>query len=58
MQDSTQKDFLTDILPLLQIGVPILTYDLDGKQSQVLVTAQFIEECKNQVLTDFYGIKH
>lgn len=56
MKDGSVKDFLSDILPLLQVDVPIITYNLDGTQNTgVLVTAQFIEECKQQVLIDFYG---
>ena len=56
MKDGSIKDFLSDILPLLQENVPIITYNVDGTQNTgVLVTAQFIEECKQQVLIDFYG---
>ena len=55
MKDGTQKDFLADILPLLQVGVPVLTYDITGGQSKVLVTDEFIMECKQQFITDFYG---
>ena len=56
MKDGSIKDFLSDILPLLQVDVPIITYNLDGTQNtNVLVTTQFIEECKQQVLIDFYG---
>ena len=56
MKDGTVKDFLSDILPLIQVDVPIITYNIDGTQNVgVLVTAEFIEECKQQVLIDFYG---
>ena len=56
MKDGSIKDFLSDILPLLQADVPIITYNIDGTQNVgVLVTSQFIEECKQQVLIDFYG---
>ena len=56
MKDGTIKDFLSDILPLLQVDVPIITYNIDGTQNVgVLVTVEFIEECKQQVLIDFYG---
>lgn len=55
MKDGTQKDFLADILPLLQVGVPVLTYDITGGQSKVLVTQEFIDECKQRMLVDFYG---
>lgn len=50
------KDFLTDILPLLVEGVEIITYNIDGTQNVgVSVTTQFINECKQQLLADFYG---
>ena len=56
MKDGSVKDFLSDILPILQVDVPIITYNLDGTQNVgVLVTTQFIDECKQQVLLDFYG---
>lgn len=56
MKDGSVKDFLTDILPLLQVDVPIITYNADGTQNKdVAVTLQFIDECKQQVLKDFYG---
>ena len=55
MQDGSKKDFLSDILPLLAPGVPVLTYTRDLVQSRVIVTEQFINECKQQVLIDFYG---
>lgn len=56
MKDGSVKDFLSDILPLLQADVPIITYNIDGSQNVgVLVTVEFIEECKQQVLLDFYG---
>lgn len=56
MQDGSTKDFLCDILPLLEVGVPILTYSDSGVQSKVYVTQEFISECKNQLLVDFYGV--
>ena len=55
MKNGTQKDFLADILPLLQVGVPVLTYDITGGQSKVLITQEFIDECKQRMLVDFYG---
>lgn len=55
MKDGTTKDFLGDILALLQPGVEIITYARDLTQSKVQVTAEFIQECKQQVLVDFYG---
>ena len=39
MKDGSIKDFLTDILPLLQVNVPIITYSIDGTQNVgVMVT--------------------
>ena len=59
MKDGSVKDFLSDILPLIQVGVPIITYNIDGAQNvNVLVTEEFIEECKQQVLIDFYGAQN
>jgi hypothetical protein len=55
MKDGNKKDFLTDILPLLVAGVPILVYTRQLEQSKVLVTDLFINECKQQLLIDFYG---
>lgn len=49
------KDFLSDALPLLQAGVQVLTYTRELQQNKVTVTEQFINECKQQVLIDFYG---
>lgn len=56
MQTGDTKDFLTDILPLLQVGIPILTYTEAGEQNKVIVTEEFLNECKQQVLRDFYGV--
>ena len=55
MQNGAQKDFLSDILPLLQVGVQILTYGITGVQSKVTVTEEFLTECKQQMFKDFYG---
>lgn len=63
MKDGRVKDFLTDILPLLQAGVSIITYnmpdfELDEELTQnvgVCVTDVFLDECKHQLLVDFYG---
>ena len=57
MKDGSHKDFLSDILPLLQVGVPILTYTRELEQNKVLATEQFINECKQQLLVDFYGVQ-
>lgn len=60
MKDGSSKDFLTDIVPLLQVGVQIITYSLNGAEltqnTGVTVTEQFITECKQQLFSDFYGI--
>lgn len=63
MKDGSTKDFLSDILPLLQVSVPIITYnepdfssdDLPTQNTGVAVTEEFITECKEQMLADFYG---
>lgn len=55
MKDSSICNFLTDILPLLEVGVPVLVYTRQLEQSRVQVTEQFINECKQQLLIDFYG---
>lgn len=50
------EDFLNDTLNYLQVGYPIITYNADGTQNRnVLVTEQFLEECKKQKEMDFYG---
>lgn len=54
--DGTTEDFLNDTLPSLAVGVPIITYNVDGSQNtNVLVTEEFITECRQQKLKDFYG---
>lgn len=66
MQNGAIKSFLTDILPLLQVNVPIITYNApdfatDNPPTQntgVLITEGFIAECKQQLLTDFYGAQN
>ena len=55
MKDGTTRNFLSDILPLLKAGVPILTYTRDLQQSKVITTKAFLDECKQQMLIDFYG---
>ena len=57
MQDGTTRDFLADILALLQVGVPVITYNKDLTQNKVIVTKDFINECKQQMLADFYGVQ-
>lgn len=55
MKDGTIKSFLTDILPMLVVGVPVLVYDRQLNQTRVQVTEVFINECKQQLFVDFYG---
>lgn len=64
MLNGTTKTFLTDMLPQLVIGFPILAYNepdftqdvnMVDYQKQVVVTEQFLAECKNQLIIDFYG---
>lgn len=64
MLDGTTKTFLTDMLPQLVVGFPILAYNkpdftqdvnMVDYQKQVIVTEQFLAECKNQLIIDFYG---
>ncbi len=63
MKNGYAKEFLTDILPLLQVGIPIITYEkpdfateeLPKQNTNKIVTEEFINECKQQVLIDFYG---
>ena len=57
MTDGTVRDFLSDILALLQVGVPIITYNRDLTQNKVIATEEFINECKQQMLVDFYGVQ-
>lgn len=56
MQTGETRDFLFDIKPTLQVGIPIITYNLDGTQNlEVLVTEKFLTECDKQIYKDFYG---
>ena len=55
MKDGSTKDFLTDILPLLVVGVPVLVYSRELEQTRIQVTEPFINECKQQLFVDFYG---
>lgn len=57
MKDGTTRDFLSDILSLLVPGVAIITYNRDLTQNKPVVTEQFLAECKQQMLTDFYGLE-
>ena len=59
------KTFLTDMLPQLIVGFPILAYEepdftienvnMVNYQKQVMVTEEFLKECKDQLIIDFYG---
>lgn len=50
------EDFLNDTLPALQTGIPIITYNEDKTQNVgVIVTEEFLDECKQQKYKDFYG---
>ena len=64
MLDGTTKTFLTDMLPQLIVGFPILAYEepdftkdvnVVDYQKQVMVTEEFLKECKDQLIIDFYG---
>lgn len=56
MANNETRDFLFDIKPTLQVGIPIITYNLDGSQNRdVIVTKEFLKECDAQVYFDFYG---
>lgn len=58
MQTGETRDFLFDIKPTLQVGVPIITYNADGTQNVgVLVTEEFLNECDRQIYKDFYGVE-
>lgn len=57
MKDGSKKSFLTDILPLLVVGVPVLVYDRQLNQTRIQVTEAFINECKQQLFVDFYGVE-
>lgn len=58
MQTGEIKNFLTDIVPRLKPGVKIITYNSDGTQNlNVEVTENFINECDQQLLHDFYGVE-
>lgn len=72
MADGSKKDFLSDLLPVISMGVQagtpvnILTYDKPPfdkdiedwteYQHQVVVTPRFIQECFMQLSNDFLPI--
>lgn len=67
MKNGAKKDFLTDMLTTLQVGLPLFVYaqpdytkevteaDILATQQIEYVDEQFIAECKNQFAIDFYG---
>ncbi len=62
-QDGDTANFLTDIVPLLEVDTPIITYNKPDFENQetpsqnrnVKVTEIFLTECKKQLLKDFWG---
>lgn len=72
MKTGETKDFLTDLLPVISMAVSqgqavnIITYrepdftqevtDWESLQTVKIATPQFIQECFNQVSTDFTGL--
>lgn len=72
MKTGETKDFLTDLLPVISMAVnqgqpvTIITYkepdfthdieDWESLQEYKTATPQFIQECFNQVSTDFTGV--
>lgn len=69
MKEGGNKSFLGDLLPLLKTGAAIIAYDkpdfdkeIENEdilelQKKVIVTDEFLKECQNQVIIDFYGIE-
>ena len=67
MKNGNKKDFLTDMLTTLRVGLPIFTYaepdftkevteaDILATQQIEYAEEQFIAECENQFAIDFYG---
>lgn len=67
MKNGTKKDFLTDMLATIRVGLPLFTYaqpdftkevteaDILATQQIEYVDEQFITECENQFAIDFYG---
>lgn len=50
-----KADFLTQVLPQLTVGFEVLTYNfMATEQYKVAVDEQFIAECKQQLVKDFY----
>ena len=69
MKDGKIKDFISDLIPLMEStpGIPIIAYKepdftkevtedvLIGLQVVVSTSPEFIKECKDQAIVDFYG---
>ena len=67
MKNGNKKDFLTDMLTTLRVGLPIFTYaqpdftkevteaDILATQQIEYADEQFIAEWENQFAIDFYG---
>lgn len=69
MKDGKTKDFISDLIPLMEStpGIPIIAYKepnftkevtedvLIGLQVVVQSSPEFIKECKDQAIIDFYG---
>lgn len=52
-----KADFLTQVLPQLTVGFEVLTYNfMATEQHKVVVDEQFIAECKQQLVKDFYPV--
>lgn len=62
MLNGDEWDFLKDIKSSLKVGAKIITYTPNDDYSEltqntgVEVTEQFIGECEQQILKDFYGV--
>ena len=61
MKNGDVWNFLKDILPNIIVGAEIITYEPNNDYTELnqltgkVVTEQFINECKHQLLVDFYG---
>ena len=61
MKNGDVWNFLKDILPNIIVGAEIITYEPNNDYTELnqltgkIVTEQFINECKQQLLVDFYG---
>ena len=63
MQNGDVWNFLKDILPNLVVGTEIIVYEPNEDYTELnqlkgkIVTEKFINECKQQLLEDFYGAR-